>query len=122
MLEFLQQSQMLCNHDRDFISHMRAEYFPLTARELAIAGRALYGADWRGELAAALDLSDEKLIRAVEAGMVEAPGSWRARLIALAQDAALRAMQAASSLLWREEDLAVDTAAPVQHPANLLPL
>lgn len=100
---------------------MRAEYFPLSARELVATGRALYGADWRGELAAALELSDDKLIRAVEAGQVEAPASWRARMIALAQDAALRAMQAASTLLWRDEEPG-ETAIQVQHPANALAL
>lgn len=101
---------------------MRAEYFPLTASELVTAGRALYGADWRGDLTRALELTDDKLIRAVEAGMVEAPSSWRARLIALAQDAALRAMQAASALLWRDEEPAGDMPLQVQHPANSLPL
>lgn len=101
---------------------MRAEYFPLTALELVTAGRALYGADWRAELALALELPDEKLLRAVEAGMIEAPASWRARLIGLAQDTALRAMQAASSLLWRDEEPVADAPIRVGEPANALPL
>ena len=74
--------------------------FPvLTAKELAAAGQALYGANWRMELARVFGLEDEALLRAVEAGRMEAPPDWRAHLIALAQDQAVRAMAVANALL-----------------------
>jgi hypothetical protein len=95
---------------------MRKITFPaLTAAELADAGQALFGVHWRGELARALGLADDSLIRAVESGRMEAPAEWRARLIAIAQDAALRAMDAASALLSyeiRSEEAAPGYATP----------
>lgn len=81
-----------------------AGFPPLEPEELVCAGRALYGAHWRTELAAALGLADDTMIRAVETGVIRGPGAWRARLIALAQEAALRAMDTANALLCREED------------------
>lgn len=83
----------------------------LTSAELVRAGEALYGAHWRAELARAFGLADEAPIRAVEAGRVNAPLTWRAQLIALAQDAALRAMDVAGSLLWQEAASASDASA-----------
>lgn len=82
----------------------------MTAQELAAAGRALYGSNWRAELAHALGYADEALIVAVEAGKNPAPPEWRAKLIALAQDAALRAMDVASALIWREAEPAPEFA------------
>ncbi len=82
---------------------MRKTLFPvLTADELAHAGEALFGAQWRAPMAHVLGLADEAQIRAVEAGAMAAPPEWRARLIATAQDAAVRAMDVAAALLWRE--------------------
>lgn len=82
---------------------MRHEPSPsLSPRELANAGYALFGANWRAELAQAFGLEDEGRIHDVEAGRETAPPDWRARLIALAQDAALKAMDVASTLIWSE--------------------
>jgi len=74
----------------------------LSPRELIEAGVALYGANWRSELARRLGLPDDSQIRAVEQGRLRAPAAWRGQIIALAQDAALRAMDVASSLIWRD--------------------
>ncbi len=78
------------------------DYPTLTPLELTAAGQALYGADWRRALAAALETSEAD-IAMVESGRCAAPEDWRAKLIALAQDMALRALEAASTLLWRDE-------------------
>jgi hypothetical protein len=72
----------------------------LTPQELEATGLALYGADWRGRLAEALGVTKRQLTQ-VESGKAATPAEWRPRLIALAQDTALRAMEAASELLWR---------------------
>jgi hypothetical protein len=82
----------------------------LTAVDVANAGRALYGADWRTQLALALDLPDASLVYAVEAGTIEVPDGWRMRLIAVAQDMALRAMSTASALLCGEVDEHADAS------------
>jgi hypothetical protein len=87
-----------------------ADLPPLTALELASAGHTLFGTHWRAELAVRFDLPDDALIRAVEAGAAEAPSCWRARLIAAAQDMALRAMDAASALLWRGDEARTSAA------------
>jgi hypothetical protein len=73
----------------------------LTPQELAAAGEALYGAGWRAQLADAFGVPELDIVR-VERGQAAAPRDWRARLVMLAQDAALRALDAASTLLWRE--------------------
>lgn len=84
---------------------MRPNNLPaLTSEELARSGVALFGANWRAEMAGALGLSDDTLIRAVEKGRLAAPSDWRARLIAIAQDVALNAMETAGALLWFEHD------------------
>jgi hypothetical protein len=44
----------------------------------------------------------EAEIVAVESGRATAPHCWRDQLIAVAQDTALRALEAANNLLWRE--------------------
>lgn len=86
-------------------ARVRKTTFPaLSADELAQAGEALFGADWRMPMARALGLPDDAAIRAVEAGRMEAPAEWRARLIATAQDTAVRAMDIAGVLLWRESE------------------
>lgn len=77
---------------------------PLTSAELAEAGQALFGAHWRMELARAFGLEEDGLVRAVEDGKVAAPADWRARLVMLAQEAALRALDTASSLLACEKE------------------
>lgn len=82
----------------------------MTAEELVRTGEALFGAGWRSALAQLLADGDEALIRAVEAGRLAAPLPWRERLIAASQDAALRAMDAASALLSFDEP-------PEQQPA-----
>lgn len=90
---------------------MQKATFPvLTAEELVRTGQALFGAHWRSELARLLANGDEALIRAVEAGRHVAPQEWRALLIAASQDAALRAMEAASALLWTEVELEQEPA------------
>ena len=76
------------------------DYPSITPLELAAAGQALYGASWRNELSRILGV-DENDIVMVESGTVLAPREWRARLIALAQDRALRAMEMAADLMWR---------------------
>lgn len=85
---------------------MRKTHLPiLTAAELIAAGEALYGPNWRAELVRTLGLRDDRVIRAVEAGRMEAPADWRASLIEIAQETAVRAMDTAGALLWcdREE-------------------
>lgn len=78
-----------------------AHYSTLTPQELAATGRALYGAGWRAELARAFGVVEAEIV-GVESGRRPAPAEWRAKLIALAQDVALRALEAANNLLWRE--------------------
>src|SRR5262249_13843355 len=75
----------------------------LTPQELAAAGQALYGAGWRAALAHAFQVT-ETVVAMVESGRAPAPLDWRARLVALAHDTALRALAAANDLLWREGD------------------
>lgn len=94
--------------------------FPLLSpHELAKTGYALYGPGWRAAIAHAFGVAEAE-IAAVESGQVEAPEEWRAQLIALAQDMALRALQAANDLLWR--DVGVDETTPqplyTPHPAR----
>lgn len=85
-------------------AHVRDAIYPsLAPDELAAAGHALFGAGWRRELARALRVSEAEIIR-VERGRTAAPEAWRAELIALAQDMALRALKTASDLLWRLND------------------
>jgi hypothetical protein len=76
---------------------------PLSGRELAGAGRALFGVRWREELAAVLGCA-ESFVADVEKGVVQAPATWRGLIIALAQDTALRALETASNLLLSEAD------------------
>ena len=77
--------------------------FPaLSAAELTEAGQALFGPHWRQEMALALGLDDDALIGEVESGRLPAPPEWRAQLVAIAQDCALRAMEVASTLLWQD--------------------
>jgi hypothetical protein len=92
-----------------------ADYPSLTPQDLAAVGQALYGAAWRAELARALEASEKDIVM-VESGRVEAPAEWRAKLIALAQDLALRALEAANNLLWREGDGADEGAARASEP------
>lgn len=98
-----------------------AVYPALTPRELAEAGQALYGPEWREELARAFAVSRAEVVR-VEKGRAAAPRHWRATLVALAQDVALRALQAASALLWCEEREAPppERAAREYKPARLV--
>jgi hypothetical protein len=96
------------------------DYPSLTPQELAAAGQALYGAAWRAELARALEASETDIVM-VESGRVEAPAEWRAKLIALAQDLALRALEMASNLLWRDgEDAPEELALACEPQAPLL--
>jgi hypothetical protein len=91
------------------------EYPRLTAQELAAAGQALYGSGWRVALAHALGVSRTDIVK-VESGREVAPEGWRAKVVALAQDMALRALDAASTLLWRDGDLAEPSAEPLYAP------
>lgn len=85
----------------------------LSPLELATTGLALYGAGWRTRLAAALEVSEDELAL-VERGLMAPPREWRAKLVMLAQDLALRAMEAANALLWCEE---VAESEPEARPA-----
>lgn len=99
-----------------------AVYPALTPQELAEAGQALYGPAWREELARTFGVSRAEVVR-VEKGRTAAPGHWRATLVALAQDTALRALQAASMLLWCEERGEAPSLArpvPEDRPARLV--
>ena len=87
------------------------DYSALLPHELAKTGQALYGPGWRTSLAHAFGVAEAEIV-AVECGQAEAPEEWRAQLIALAQDLALRALEAANNLLWR--DVSADEA--VQQP------
>lgn len=104
-----------------FPSQVRTTSFPaLTGEELAQTGRALFGGNWRAEMARALDLADDALIRAVEAGRATAPAEWRARLIAVAQDVALRAMATAGALLGLDEAEHDESAAAQENHPRLV--
>ncbi len=94
---------------------MRDTAYPLlTSQELTTTGQSLYGADWRAALARAFAVSEADIIL-VESGQALAPEEWRAQIIALAQDMALRALEAANNLLWRDV-----TEEPVQQPLYVL--
>jgi len=83
--------------------------FPLLSpQELTATGQTLYGPGWRAALAQAFDVTEAEIV-AVESGRAVAPEGWRALLIALAQDMALRSLEAANNLLWR--DAAIDETA-----------
>lgn len=73
----------------------------LTPLELAAAGQALFGVHWRGEMARRLGVTEAE-VRLIERGAMPVPQAWRARLIGLAQDVSLRAMQIAAELTWDE--------------------
>lgn len=77
------------------------DYSPLLPHELAMTGQALYGPGWRTLLAQAFGVTEAEIV-AVEGGQAAAPEAWRAQLIGVAQDIALRALEAANNLLWRE--------------------
>lgn len=95
---------------------MGPDFPSLSSDELASAGEALFGARWRAELAAALGVSEGEVTR-VEMGICEPPQEWRARLIALAQNYALRALETASNLICVEElrsaPAAIETPRPL---------
>lgn len=78
-----------------------AVYPLLTSRELTKTGQALFGPGWRAALAKAFAVTEAEIV-AVESGRAAAPETWRAQLIALAQATALRAMETANDLLWRD--------------------
>ncbi|MBL8536679.1 MAG: hypothetical protein JNM59_04685 [Hyphomonadaceae bacterium] len=61
-------------------------------------GRTLFGAGWRHELALRLGASEDHIVR-VESGVEPAPEAWRGKLIAMAQDFAVRALEVANALL-----------------------
>lgn len=71
---------------------------PITPQELAATGEALFGRDWRETLMNILNASETEFAM-VECGKAQAPQSWRALLVSVAQEAAYRALEAASSLL-----------------------
>jgi len=96
---------------------MRADYVPLSGRELASAGRALFGGRWREEIASVLGCS-EAFVADVEKGHVKAPAVWRALVIGIAQDAALRALETASNLLMGEADAKIATPPPATAEAR----
>jgi len=87
------------------------DYPALTPLQLAEAGEALFGRGWRAALAHAFGVTETDIVT-VEAGQVAAPAEWRAKLVAVAQDIALRAMDTAGSLLWFEDESGVDASAP----------
>ncbi|MBC7768882.1 MAG: hypothetical protein H7124_08840 [Phycisphaerales bacterium] len=57
-------------------------------------------------MAAALGV-DERDVAMAEIGTYAPPAEWRAKLIALAQETAHRALQTAGNLLWRDDECAV---------------
>jgi hypothetical protein len=79
-----------------------ADYPLLTSQELTTTGQALFGPGWRAALAHAFEVSQAEIV-AVESGKKAAPEQWRGQLIALAQDMALRSLEAANNLIWRDE-------------------
>jgi len=85
------------------------DFHLLAPHELTATGQALYGPGWRAALAQAFGVTEADIV-AVESGRVAAPDGWRALLIALAQDMALRSLEAANNLLWR--DVGIDEPAP----------
>ena len=81
---------------------MIATVYPLlTPQELAKTGQAVFGPCWRAALAHAFGVNEAAIVL-VESGSAEAPAEWRPQLIALAQDMALRSLEAANNLLWRD--------------------
>lgn len=96
--------------------HVQDTKLPLlTPQELGATGRALFGAGWRAELACTFSVAEEEIVR-VESGRAPAPREWRAQLIALAQDVALRALEAANNLLWRESQKTEDNVQALFSP------
>lgn len=87
------------------------DYSALSSSELAKTGQALYGPSWRSALAHAFAVTEADIV-AVESGKEMAPAEWRELLIGLAQDMALRALEAANHLLWRD----VAAQEPAQQP------
>lgn len=87
------------------------DYSALSPSELARTGQALYGTSWRSALAHAFAVTEAEIV-AVESGQMSAPEDWRPQLIGLAQDMALRALEAANHLLWRD----VGAEEPAQQP------
>lgn len=83
----------------------------LSPDELASAGQALFGAGWRSQLAQALGVTESEVTMAA-LGVSRPPPEWRAKLIALAQDNALRAMETAGNLLCFGEDAPRPTCQP----------
>jgi hypothetical protein len=83
---------------------MAPDHPSLTPLELVAAGQALFGLHWRGEMARRLGVTEAE-IRLIEKGVMAVPPAWRARLIGLAQDVSLRAMQIAAELMWDETRL-----------------
>lgn len=71
---------------------------PITPQELAAAGMALYGHDWRTALLPILNATETELAM-VECGHTSAPHAWRAILVQVAQEVAYRALEAANTLL-----------------------
>lgn len=107
---------MFTGSQPDPCSHLNvgSDFPSLTPEELATAGQTLFGPTWRGELARLFGVSEGEVTRA-ELGMQIPPHEWRAKLIGVAQDAALRALEIASNLLW-VEGRAFSEAVPVQPP------
>jgi transcriptional regulator with XRE-family HTH domain len=67
-------------------------------QDVAAVGQILFGSGWRSELARVLGVSENEIVQ-VECGLASAPDDWRGKLIALAQDFAVRALEAANTLL-----------------------
>lgn len=81
---------------------------PITPQELAATGEALFGRVWRQTLPSILNATETELAM-VEAGKMPAPPAWRGVLVSLAQEAAYRALEAASTLLsYQASDVEYD--------------
>jgi hypothetical protein len=92
---------------------VRDENYPSVAPlELAAIGRILFGIGWRSELAQALGASETDVVM-VESGRAPAPGDWRGKLVTLAQDHALKALEAANNLLAPRKDAALAPHPPL---------
>lgn len=91
------------------------DFSALGPRELAKTGQALFGPTWRTSLALAFAVTEAEIV-AVESGKATAPAAWRGLLIALAQDTALRALEAANDLLARDASVEEAVQQPLYAP------
>lgn len=83
----------------------------IAPQDIAAVGQILFGSGWRSELARVLGVAEVEVVQ-VECGLASAPEEWRGKLIALAQDFAVRALEAANTLLSSVQGNAGAAVAP----------